>query len=162
MARWPTRSLEERFWAKVDKTQDGCWVWTAHIDPRGYGRFGGKLAHRVAYALAHGSAPRELDHTCRIRSCVNPAHLDPVTHAENVQRGDAGRVNAARERSKTHCKRGHEFTAENTRIDRRGHRSCRACSRLLHRTYYHADLQKARQQALTRHRVQKTRRKGAS
>jgi len=80
----------ERFWAKVDKTGD-CWLWTAALS-RQYGRFyvAGRLvmAHRFAYELERGEIPagHELDHrpTCPKR-CVNPAHLRPVTHAQNLQ-----------------------------------------------------------------------------
>jgi hypothetical protein len=81
-----------RFWAKVEKT-DGCWFWRARIIATGYGSFsldGRKvMAHRFAYELLVGPIPEdlELDHLCRVRHCVNPAHLEPVTHRENILRG---------------------------------------------------------------------------
>lgn len=87
-------SVEHRFWLKVDKTApDGCWVWTAHIHRLGYGLFnsGGRtrLAHRVSYELSGFELTDglELDHLCRNRACVNPAHLEQVSHVVNVRRG---------------------------------------------------------------------------
>lgn len=80
-----------RFMAKVDQSGD-CWLWTAHVNADGYGvfRFDGQMggAHRFAYRLLVGPIPEgmELDHLCRTRHCVNPAHMEVVTHAENVRR----------------------------------------------------------------------------
>ena len=118
----------ERFWSKVDKSGD-CWVWTAGKSRDGYGNFkrDGKdlKAHRVAYELVRGSIPTglDLDHLCRVRACVNPDHLEPVTRRENIMRGAGYTAEQAR---KTACKRGHEFTAENT-YAWRGGRICRTC-----------------------------------
>ena len=125
----PIPSFDEaraaRFWAKVNKT-DGCWLWTATIDRGGYGRFRLFRAHRIAYALTHGSVPDGLtiDHLCRNRACVNPAHLEPVTKAVNTMRGKS---DAALNATKTHCVRGHAFSVENTYVNAQGHRTCRAC-----------------------------------
>lgn len=90
--------LGERFWSKVDKTPD-CWNWTA-AKSDGYGIFGlgprnagvGK-AHRLAYESLVGPIPSgmDLDHQCRNRGCVNPAHLKPATRSENVQNYGAAR-----------------------------------------------------------------------
>lgn len=93
VATQPT--VEDRFWAKVDKTSDpnGCWLWTASVGSHGYGAFGVgqavKVAHRIAYELTVGPIPEglHLDHLCRRHACVNPAHLHPVTLRENVGRG---------------------------------------------------------------------------
>lgn len=88
----PALTVEERFWSKVTKA-DGCWTWGGHFERHGYGRFGISskhlvLAHRFAWELTNGPVPDglELDHRCRNRGCCNPAHLEPVTHAENMRR----------------------------------------------------------------------------
>lgn len=97
------RPLEERFWEKVEKmAPDGCWFWLASTR-NGYGQIGqwskGTIdyAHRVAYEMLVGPIPAGLvlDHICRNPSCVNPAHLEPVTQAENLRRG-AGRPGVLR------------------------------------------------------------------
>ena len=133
---WEPPTPVDRFWAKVNKT-DGCWRWTGYITREGYGRtatvVSGRrtttMAHRLAYELLVGSIPDglELDHLCRVRNCVRPDHLEPVTGRVNRLRSPIhfSALNAA----KTHCKHGHEFTPENTRT-RPGHpRECRTCAR---------------------------------
>ena len=118
-------ALADRFWAKVEKT-DACWLWRGATGRSGYGNFRGRdgrmeIAHRVAYELSVGPIPTglTLDHLCRVRQCVNPAHLEPVSGVENTRRGG----NAA----KTHCIHGHEFSPENTHHGRQ--RTCRTCLR---------------------------------
>lgn len=109
----------------------GCRVWDGAL-AKGYGkillhgRFKG--AHRVAYELERGPIPEGLviDHLCRNPRCINPDHMEVVTHKENTLRGMSGHAVNAR---KTHCIRGHEFTEENTHVDYRGYRICRACKR---------------------------------
>lgn len=94
MPRWPTRTTEERFWEKVDQSGD-CWMWLASKYPSGYGAFWTDrchAAHRIAYEYSVGPIPDGLflDHTCRNRGCVNPAHLRVVTNQQNMQnRGGA-------------------------------------------------------------------------
>ena len=84
-------STEERFWSHVDITED-CWLWTASTN-FGYGQFYAHKRnyrpHRYAYELLVGEVPDGLvlDHLCRVRHCVNPAHLEPVTHRTNINRG---------------------------------------------------------------------------
>lgn len=87
----PFKSLEERFWPKVEKTET-CWNWTASKMTSGYGQIGsgGKggrplCAHRVAYELEVGPIPdgMQIDHICHNRLCVNPAHLRAVTNKQN-------------------------------------------------------------------------------
>lgn len=129
---WSLES-EKRFWAKVDRRgSDDCWEWTASKCRLGYGQvkinYRHLLAHRVAYELVRGPIPEGLclDHLCRNRGCVNPSHLDPVTHRENVLRGKGFATSQLR---KTHCIRGHEFTPENTLVSM-NRRTCRACNRI--------------------------------
>jgi HNH endonuclease len=114
--RWGDRTLEERFAAKVRINEaTGCWLWQASKDPRGYGQINvdGRptKAQRVAWELFVGPIPEGLhiDHLCRVPSCVNPAHLEPVTAAENTRRQLAaiGHPNSR----KTHCPRGHPYNA---------------------------------------------------
>lgn len=110
-----------------------CWLWARAKHPLGYGnmRISGKTqyAHRVVYEALVGEIPAgySLDHLCRASACVNPDHLEPVTHKENVLRG----VGPTAENSqKTHCQHGHEFTNENTRITVAGGRLCRTCDKI--------------------------------
>ena len=130
------QDLPPRFWSKVDKSSD-CWIWTAARYPSGYGVFVVKHgvlrpAHRIAYLLTHGAIPDglELDHLCRNRLCVNPDHLEPVTHQVNCLRGESPSANHAR---RTSCVNGHPFDERNTHIRPDGSRKCRACDRILHR-----------------------------
>lgn len=134
--------LPRRFWNKVSIDPSGCWRWTgAHI-ANGYGHFSlqGKRvgAHRVAYEALVGPIPDGLhiDHLCRVRDCVNPAHLEAVTCRENVRRGTAPDVARRRHARRTHCKRGHEYTQENT-IVRADGRECRECRRVQSLAWYH-------------------------
>lgn len=135
-----------RFWPKVDLSNpDGCWLWIAGRDSQGYGIFNavkGKpvRAHQFSFWLQNGPVPvgLELDHLCHTwdvtcpgnrclhRTCVNPLHLEPVTHAENTRRGRAPNSIAVRTDL---CGRGHSLAEEaHTRPD--GGRLCRACVRL--------------------------------
>lgn len=122
-----------RFWSKVDKTET-CWLWVGAGKRKGYGRFSVTrdhkkrdfTAHRLVWASIHGTAPSGelvLDHICEVRACVNPAHLQVITHVANVLKG--GGVTGINHR-KTHCLRGHALEGENLHIDR-GMRKCRAC-----------------------------------
>lgn len=120
------------FWSRVNvRGPDDCWEWLRGKS-EGYGSFantnGSDRAHRISYELLVGPVPEglELDHLCRNRCCVNPAHLEPVTRRENILRGDGLTANRAR---KTHCIRGHEFTPENTRW-KGTRRNCRECERI--------------------------------
>lgn len=128
----------DAFWEKVDASGI-CWLWLG-TGSGGYGAFRwmGKMrqAHRLAYELLVGPVPadRELDHLCRVRRCVNPDHLEPVTHRTNVLRGYSI-VALQHVRPKplpSHCKRGHPFDAENTGSSgpaKNGRRRCRTCHR---------------------------------
>jgi hypothetical protein len=120
------QSSEERFWAKVNKT-DTCWLWIGGQNGVGYGVAwpDGKqtYAHRFAYELLVGPIPSglDLDHLCRVRYCVRPDHLEPVTRQENLRRGRGHGSEIA-------CPRGHPYDEGNTRVSC-GHRFCRTCDR---------------------------------
>lgn len=135
------KSPEERFWAKVQKTET-CWLWTGAKETRGYGHFtlGGRTdrrivkAHRYAYELLVGPIPEglTLDHLCRVRWCVRPDHLEPATNRENQLRGDG---QGGRNARKTHCPKGHPYDEANTYIDSLGRRVCRQCRRAYRARY---------------------------
>jgi hypothetical protein len=138
-----TKDFESRLWAKVDKTAEGgCWIWTACLNDAGYGMIGvsGKprRAHRVVYELTYGSIPdgKELDHICRVRRCVNPNHLRPVSRRENLTAPGSLAIIAKYAATYT-CVNGHSLTdPENVRIKvntavpgKHLKRECRACQR---------------------------------
>ena len=129
----------DRFWNKVEKYDDGCWVWTAATNERGYGvvKIDGKVrkAHRISYEMRHGQIPKglQIDHLCRNRSCVRPDHLEAVTQQENIRRGEAGALNNYNAR-KTHCPKGHAYTGENVQRNGSGRR-CRTCRVEINRRY---------------------------
>lgn len=116
----------------------GCWLWVGTVDKAGYGRLvmAGKgctqtrSAHREVYENLRGVIPENLtlDHLCRTRCCVNPAHLEPVSQKENVRRGRGVGVR------RTHCPRGHPYDEVNTYIAFRAtglNRHCRVCRRIV-------------------------------
>lgn len=140
-----TPAGKARFWAMVDKqSPTGCWLWTGPQDPRGYGRFWFEQkpsrAHRRSYEWLVGPIPEGLvlDHLCRVRNCVRPDHLEPVTNRENILRGVSP---TARNAVKTHCSQGHPYDSSNTYVRPGGGRDCRACKRNIMRAQ--------RQQAVT-------------
>ena len=141
----------ESLMSKVIILPSGCWQWTGSLNNKGYGRVSvngrRRLAHRVSYEIHNGSIPEtlEIDHICHDpkicllgdkcphRGCVNPNHLILSTHARNCSAERATGLGAvaanAASRARTHCKRGHEFTADNTRIKGTA-RNCKECSRI--------------------------------
>lgn len=123
--------LLERAMLRTSKDEDGCWRWTGILTGPGYGQFAIAhatlaIAHRAVYELLVGPIPDglELDHACRVRNCVNPDHLEPVSRQENLRRS-----------RRTHCKYGHEFTAENTYMQPKG-KQCKTCGRIAARVKY--------------------------
>ncbi len=128
-----TTAVPARLMAKIGPTTErGCWPWLAATKPDG--RPEATYNHRVwnvarlMYELIVGPVPTGLvlDHLCRNLWCVNPAHLDPVTQATNIRRGDAGKNGWA----KTRCIRGHAFDDDNTIRHPNGRRNCRTCQRM--------------------------------
>ncbi len=123
---------KSRFLAKVRVNDNGCWEWTANVNPNGYGMFwwnGRKdYAHQFAYETYVGPTKQgfDIDHKCRNRKCVNPKHLELVTHSENQRRGLLG---VLRKLVQTHCKHGHPFDETNTKLNPQGHRLCIICDR---------------------------------
>lgn len=126
-----------RFTRHVEVSESGCWLWKSSTNHGGYGEFtvpaatsrGKKTvaAHRWAYEHFVGPIPDGLtiDHLCRVRHCVNPAHLEPVTVQDNL----------ARRPPKTHCPNGHPYQGSNLRVNRQGAKECRTCRRDSHRRY---------------------------
>ena len=152
----PRPTLDVRFWAKADKGDpDSCWLWKGSTNHRGYGTFKdfkqGRTtgAHRWAYEIAFGPIPEglEIDHLCFVRACVNPFHLEAVTHKVNIARGLAG-PNGPRQRIKA-CRQGHEYDESNTWYDKFGKRHCRACNRLNANRFYREHKQAGRSRTTT-------------
>lgn len=117
----------EFFEERVHRPETPCWNWRSYINRRGYGtwRRDGRdsYVHRIAYELFVGVIPEglEVHHTCCNRSCVNPDHLELVTHAENIALIDNKR--------KAYCPKGHPFDETNTYISPKGNRQCKTCRR---------------------------------
>jgi hypothetical protein len=131
----PPRPLPERFWEKVEKT-DECWIWTAKLDAKGYGLIwipedrAPRRAHRISYLMTVGPIPEGyvVHHECGVRRCVRPSHLEAMEPSEH----NAKEHNYP---ARTVCSKGHALSPENTRIRRvwangrpYGARICRKCA----------------------------------
>lgn len=133
------RPTINRFCDLIEYSSDGCWLWTGFTDTAGYSRFSPgdgnrKTCHAHIFSYEHFIGPvpqgKELDHLCRIRRCVNPTHLEPVTHLVNMRRGSHA--------TKTHCKQGHPLSGENLYLAPNGCRRCRTCKRIRQEKSRHA------------------------
>jgi hypothetical protein len=113
---------------RVDEST-GCWIWLGKRINNGYGRWIAGTAHRAMYAELVGPIPcgLQIDHLCRVRLCVNPKHLEPVTSRENNRRKFA---------AFTHCVNGHPYDEANTYVRPNGRRDCRGCNRDRQRRHY--------------------------
>lgn len=129
------------FFKRVNKTPGGCWLWPSQTKD-GYGQFflNGKniYAHRISYELHVGPIPSglQIDHLCKVRNCINPAHLEAVTLQENVRRSKAISV---LNKLKTHCPAGHPYDKTNTTTQKLKNgltgRKCRICKNAVNRNY---------------------------
>ena len=131
------QDLPLRFRSKVEIDENNCWLWTAS-KRRGYAMYWNNRrqnqGHVFAYNYFYGEVLAGLciDHLCRVRHCVNPHHLEPVTLRENILRGEGF---AAQQAKMTHCKYGHEFTEENVYLYK-NMRHCRVCRKVKQRKEY--------------------------
>jgi hypothetical protein len=142
-----TIPISERLRRNSRADDKGCWVWTGGLSHNGYGQIfidhKSRRAHRVSYELARGAVPPglQLDHLCRNRACINPAHLEPVTQRENIRRGLGPQIAGSRWRSKTKCPHGHAYEGENLIVTAAGHRKCRACQKVANAARYKKPLE---------------------
>lgn len=135
-----TDALTRLFDKAIPEPNSGCVLWLGALNKDGYSNFSFRgrsdLGHRASYILHRGEIPddREIDHTCRVRCCVNPDHLELVTRAQNLARSPLCLPN--RRAAQTHCVNGHLFDEVNTYLDpNNGKRVCRTCKRLRMRRY---------------------------
>lgn len=135
MKRLPNLTQEQiqRFNNKIDIDKNtGCHVWLGAKSVFGHGRitieYQQYYAHRIAYKLKYGKLTDnlEIDHLCRNPACVNPNHLEEVTHKVNVERGEVGYHN----RAKTHCASGHLLSTGNIYLSNKNQRVCKACLKI--------------------------------
>lgn len=117
--------LERYLWS-VQPDESGCWRWNGPHHRLGYAQLAGQYAHRFAYEYYKGAIPDglDIDHLCRVRDCVNPDHLEAVTHAENMRRSRLQQ-----------CGAGHAMTETNVYVTPRGQRHCRECGLIRDRAY---------------------------
>lgn len=136
--------LPENLLARLEVQPNGCWLWTGGVKSGGYVNYRvngvSTLGHRFVYETLFGPVPDglEIDHTCHNgtgcpggacvhRRCLNPDHLEAVTHRVNTLRGNGPFADRARQ---THCIRGHEFNEKNTYVRKNGTRWCLMCKQL--------------------------------
>ena len=122
----------DRVLAKVKVHPLGCWEYTGKLKRDGYAAVwtgsASMQVHRAVYFDFVGPVPDGLvlDHLCMNKRCVNPAHLEPVTTAENTRRAAAAGL--MKQQPASHCKRGHPLSGDNLYVRPRGYpRECRIC-----------------------------------
>lgn len=130
------QNLTKRLKSKIHINDNGCWCWTGAVFSKVNGKYAQirmtsnekksclRYAHRVSYEHFVGPVPegKELDHLCRNTLCINPQHLEPVTHKENMLR----RVDI----NKKYCKHGHKMEDDNVYLNPKGARECRTCRKI--------------------------------
>ena len=127
------KPITERILERIDKDENGCWLWRGYVGPTGYavlttGSGESTSLQRASYEAFRGAIPEGMvvDHLCRVRHCGNPWHLEPVANRENLMRGESPSAKNAR---RTQCPYGHAYDQENTYYDSRGWRQCKTCWR---------------------------------
>lgn len=131
------RPIMERLIEKRRIDENGCWLWCGGLHKNGYAstttgsRGSREYVHRISYRLHKKEIPegKDIDHLCRVRHCFNPNHLEAVSRKENIERGVGPGLLGTINGTKTHCKNGHPFDAENTYFRPSGGRKCRECER---------------------------------
>lgn len=138
-----------------------CILWEGRTNADGYGLITRTLAHRAAWEEAHGTIPdgNVIHHDCGEKRCVNVEHLRCLTHREHNRLHNNGSAWHERQRAKTHCSKGHEYTPENTARDKLGKRYCRECARLYSAEYYQRNRERLLPQMRERTRRWNERRK---
>ena len=123
--------VRERFWSRVFYAPDGCWLWMAATDKKGYGYFyaAGKLVRPHRWVIGPVPEGMQVDHICNVPGCVRPEHLRIVTPRENLL-AEHSLTTTRQLALRTHCPRGHELSGNNLvpTVAKRGHRSCRSCN----------------------------------
>lgn len=120
---------KDRFQQYIEKTDDDCWLWIGGKHHNGYGQFWldgrSRRAHVVALLFEGITVPRGLEchHICEHRNCVNPSHINLVSHTTNLQIAGVNK-------RQTHCKRGHPLYGYNLGYDGKGQKKCKACNRM--------------------------------
>lgn len=133
--------LLEDFESRIERIPDaGCWLWTGSMQLSGYGKFRGRVAHRLSWEMHRGAIPEGMCvcHKCDVPCCVNPNHLFIGTHKENMHDAwEKGRLKIPSNgyALKTHCVNGHALTEENVYLELGRFRKCRICSRAAKRRY---------------------------
>jgi hypothetical protein len=134
---WAKTTMRDHIISNVRVNAKGCWIWQRAKDAESYGQIRKDYkiigAHRASYEAFIGPIPKrhDIDHLCRVPSCVNPKHLEPVTRLENLDRGDISHRGKWQSNKKA-CPRGHPYNKANTYRSKQSgglhnHRACRAC-----------------------------------